>query len=88
MTNIWLGGLAFSYFPASSQGHQFGMATLSSDNTSVTTNADFDNLVAEYGKVSFVNSPSQSSVAASTFGVCPSGECEAGGEHEPAADAE
>ncbi|KAJ6612845.1 Glucanosyltransferase-domain-containing protein [Mycena sp. CBHHK59/15] len=71
MTNVWSGGLAFSYFPAESAGHQFGMATLSSDNTTVTTNADFDNLVLQYGKVSFVNSPAQSAASASSFSACP-----------------
>ncbi|KAJ7853415.1 1,3-beta-glucanosyltransferase [Mycena leptocephala] len=71
MTDVWSGGLAFSYFSASSQGHEFGMATLSPDNKTVTTNQDFDNLAAEYGKASFVNSPAQGSVATSTFGACP-----------------
>ncbi|KAJ7120382.1 X8 domain-containing protein, partial [Mycena epipterygia] len=66
MTEVWSGGLAFSYFPAESTGHQFGMATLSSDNTSATTNADFDNLVAQYAKISFVNSPSASSAGAAS----------------------
>ncbi|KAJ6592701.1 Glucanosyltransferase-domain-containing protein [Mycena capillaripes] len=51
LSTIWSGGLAFSYFSAISNGAQFGMATLSPDNTSVTTNADFDNLAAQYGKV-------------------------------------
>ncbi|KAJ7440607.1 1,3-beta-glucanosyltransferase [Mycena latifolia] len=71
MTNVWSGGIAFSYFPAESTGHQFGMATLSADNSTVSTNADFDNLVTQYGKVSFVNSPAQASVATATFGACP-----------------
>ncbi|KAJ6585855.1 glycoside hydrolase family 72 protein [Mycena capillaripes] len=71
MTDVWSGGLAFSYFPAESTGHQFGMATLSSDNTTVTTNADFDNLVTEYGKVSFVTTPAKASAPASTFPACP-----------------
>ncbi|KAJ7699558.1 glycoside hydrolase family 72 protein [Mycena rosella] len=72
MTDVWSGGIAFSYFPAQSTNHEFGMATPSSDNTTVTTNADFDNLVAQYGKVSFVNSPTQASASASSFGACPS----------------
>ncbi|KAF7335041.1 1,3-beta-glucanosyltransferase [Mycena venus] len=74
MTNVWSGGLVFSYFSAQSQGHEFGMVTLSSDNTTVTTNADFANLVSQYDQVNFanINSPSQSCVAARTFGVCPS----------------
>ncbi|KAJ7787261.1 glycoside hydrolase family 72 protein [Mycena olivaceomarginata] len=71
MTDVWSGGLAFSYFPASSAGHEFGMATLSSDNSSVTTNTDFDNLASQYAKVSFVATPAQASAAQSTFGACP-----------------
>ena len=71
MTNIWSGGLAFSYFNASSAGHQFGMATLSADNSTVTTNQDFTNLAAQYKAVSLVNSPAQASAPQSTFGACP-----------------
>ncbi|KAJ7819114.1 hypothetical protein B0H14DRAFT_3473308 [Mycena olivaceomarginata] len=37
MTNVWSGGLIFSRFNASSAGLQFGMVTLSEDNTTVTT---------------------------------------------------
>ncbi|KAJ7212539.1 1,3-beta-glucanosyltransferase [Mycena pura] len=71
MTDIWSGGIAFSYFPAASAGHQFGMATLSSDNKTATTNADFDNLVAQYQNVTFVNTPAQASAPSATFGACP-----------------
>ncbi|KAK7028772.1 1,3-beta-glucanosyltransferase [Favolaschia claudopus] len=72
MTNIWSGGLAFSYFPATSAGHEFGMATLSgSSNETVTTNADFSNLASQFSSVQFVNSPSKDSVQASSFGACP-----------------
>ncbi|KAJ6474359.1 1,3-beta-glucanosyltransferase [Mycena sanguinolenta] len=71
MTNIWSGGLAFSYFNASSAGHQFGMATLSPDNTTVTTNQDFTNLAAQYKAVTAVNTPTQAQAAQSTFGACP-----------------
>ncbi|KAF7348757.1 1,3-beta-glucanosyltransferase [Mycena venus] len=72
MTNVCSGGCTFSYLSAQSQGHAFGMAALSSNNTSVTINADFDNLVSQYCKVNFasINSQSQSSVAASTFSAC------------------
>ncbi|KAJ7102325.1 1,3-beta-glucanosyltransferase [Mycena belliarum] len=72
MTNIWSGGLAFSYFPASSSAGQFGMVNISSDGTTVTPNADFKNLASQYGMISFVNSPAKSSVAASSFPACPS----------------
>ncbi|KAF8209875.1 glycoside hydrolase family 72 protein [Mycena galopus ATCC 62051] len=71
MTNVWSGGLAFSYFDATSAGHQFGMTTLSADNTTITTNQDFINLAAQYAAVSLVNAPAQGGVAASTFGACP-----------------
>ncbi|KAJ7482936.1 1,3-beta-glucanosyltransferase [Mycena galericulata] len=71
MTNVWSGGLAFSYFAAESQGQNFGMVTLSSDNTTATTNADFANLVAQYSAVSIVNSPAQSAAPAATYGACP-----------------
>ncbi|KAF7300515.1 1,3-beta-glucanosyltransferase [Mycena chlorophos] len=62
MTNVWSGGAAFGYFSAMSQGHQFGMATLSSDNTSITTDADFTNLVSEYTALgtNFPTTPPQS----------------------------
>ncbi|KAF7289228.1 1,3-beta-glucanosyltransferase [Mycena indigotica] len=72
MSDVWSGGIAFSYFPAAAGGHEFGMATLSSDNKTVTTNADFDNLVSQYGKLtSLPTTPAKSSVPASTFGTCP-----------------
>ncbi|KAJ7693693.1 carbohydrate-binding module family 43 protein/Glycoside hydrolase family 72 protein [Mycena rosella] len=71
MTDIWSGGLAFSYFPASSSAGQFGMINISSDGTTVTPNEDFNNLVTQYSKISFVNSPSQSSATASSFPACP-----------------
>ncbi|KAJ7431316.1 Glucanosyltransferase-domain-containing protein [Mycena galericulata] len=72
MTNVWSGRLAFSYFAAESQGQNFGMVTLSSDNITATTNADFANLVAQYSAVSIVNSPAQSAAPAATYGACPS----------------
>ncbi|KAF8172913.1 glycoside hydrolase family 72 protein [Mycena galopus ATCC 62051] len=71
MTNVWSGGLAFSYFNATSAGHQFGMATLSADNTTVTTDQDFTNLAAQYSAVSFVNSPAQAAAPAATYSACP-----------------
>ncbi|KAJ7785907.1 1,3-beta-glucanosyltransferase [Mycena metata] len=71
MTNIWSGGLAFSYFPASSSAGNFGLVNISSDGTTVTPNQDFNNLVSQYGQVTFVNSPSMSSASASSFPACP-----------------
>ncbi|KAJ6604249.1 1,3-beta-glucanosyltransferase [Mycena vulgaris] len=71
MSDIWSGGLAFSYFPASSSAGQFGIVNISSDGTTVTPNDDFNNLVTQYGEITFVNSPSKSSAAASSFPACP-----------------
>jgi 1,3-beta-glucanosyltransferase GAS1 len=68
MVPTWSGGLAFSYFPA--QG-SFGMITLSSDNTTVTTSDDFNRLKAQYANVTFINSPSQSSAGQTQFPACP-----------------
>ncbi|KAF9535746.1 glycoside hydrolase family 72 protein [Crepidotus variabilis] len=71
MAPVWSGGIAFSYFPASSAAGQFGMVTISSDSKTVTTGQDYDNLKSQYGAVSFINSPSQSSVSASSYPTCP-----------------
>ncbi|KAJ6484485.1 1,3-beta-glucanosyltransferase [Mycena vitilis] len=70
MTNVWSGGLAFSYFTDMSKGHDFGMAVLAADNSSVTTNADFDNLAAKFNAITFVKSPAKSATAAS-LPACP-----------------
>jgi len=71
MNTVWSGGVAFSYFPAESVQGQFGMVTISPDGSTVTTSDDFNNLKTEYGSVSFINSPSQSSAGASTYPSCP-----------------
>ncbi|CAA7259990.1 unnamed protein product [Cyclocybe aegerita] len=71
MNTVWSGGIAFSYFPAQSAAGQFGMVTISSDSRTVTTSDDFDRLRTQYGLVTFINSPSQSSVAAATYPTCP-----------------
>ncbi|KAJ3506093.1 hypothetical protein NLJ89_g7068 [Agrocybe chaxingu] len=71
MNTVWSGGIAFSYFPAQSAAGQFGMVTVSSDSRTVTTSDDFDRLRTQYGLVTFINSPSQSSVAAATYPTCP-----------------
>ncbi|KAJ6529107.1 1,3-beta-glucanosyltransferase [Mycena vulgaris] len=51
----------FQLFRGYKQGHEFGMAVVSADNSSITTNADFDNLAAKYNAVTFVNSPTKAS---------------------------
>lgn len=71
MTNVWSGGLAFSYFPVTSKGHNFGMAALSPDNKTITTNADFDNLAAKFNAVTFVNTPAKGSATAASLPGCP-----------------
>ncbi|KAJ7691031.1 glycoside hydrolase family 72 protein [Mycena rosella] len=76
MTNVWSGGLAFNYFHdlsnAAGTVRDFGLVTLSSDNSTATPNADFTNLAAQYGKVTFANNPTQASAPASSFSACPS----------------
>ncbi|PPQ67412.1 hypothetical protein CVT25_005991 [Psilocybe cyanescens] len=71
MNTVWSGGIAFSYFPATSAQGQFGMVTISSDSKTVTTSDDFDRLKTEYNSISFINSPSQSSAGSSTYPSCP-----------------
>jgi hypothetical protein len=70
MNTVWSGGIAFSYFPAASAAGQFGMVTISQDTKTVTTSDDFNTLKTEYGLVSFINSPSQSSVTAAAYPSC------------------
>ncbi|KAJ7041537.1 1,3-beta-glucanosyltransferase [Mycena alexandri] len=72
MTDVWSGGSAFGYFHAISRGHEFGMAAVSADNTTVTTNGDFDNLAAAYNAVTFVNTPAKGSTSAPSLPACPS----------------
>jgi 1,3-beta-glucanosyltransferase GAS1 len=72
MSDIWSGGIAFSYFPAESAQGQFGMVTVSDDGSSVQTSDDYNRLKAQYGQVSGPNSPSQSSASQSSYPSCPS----------------
>ncbi|KAF7352227.1 1,3-beta-glucanosyltransferase [Mycena venus] len=67
MTNVWSGGVAFIYTGTP----EYGLVTISLDGSTVTPSAEFANLAAQYAKVSFINSPSQSSAGASNFGACP-----------------
>jgi 1,3-beta-glucanosyltransferase GAS1 len=68
---VWSGGVAFSYFPATSDAGQFGMVTISADGTTVTPNADFTNLKAAYNQVAFVNDPGQANAPAAAYPACP-----------------
>lgn len=70
MNTAWSGGIAFSYFPATSVQGQFGMVNISSDQTTVTVSDDFTRLAAEYSNITFIDSPSQASTAASSYPSC------------------
>jgi hypothetical protein len=72
MSNVFSGGVAFSYFPAASVQGQFGMVNISSDQTTVQVSDDFTQLKAQLTAISPPNSPAQSSAGASTYGACPS----------------
>jgi hypothetical protein len=72
MSDIWSGGLAFSYFPASSVQGQFGMVTISSDGKTVTVGDDYNRLKAQYGQLSPPNNPSQTSAGSTSYPSCPS----------------
>ncbi|KAG8942830.1 1,3-beta-glucanosyltransferase gas1, partial [Tulasnella sp. 408] len=63
MVNEWSGGIAFSYFPAVGG---YGMVTVSSDGSSVTTSEDFTRLQAQYTSVTTINSPAQSAAGSNT----------------------
>lgn len=71
MSDIFSGGIAFSYFPASSIQGQFGMVTISDDQSTVAVSDDFNRLKAQYTAVSGPNSPAQSSAGASSYPGCP-----------------
>ncbi|KAG8957819.1 1,3-beta-glucanosyltransferase gas1, partial [Tulasnella sp. 408] len=68
MVNEWSGGVAFSYFPTSDG---YGMVTISSDGSSVTTSDDFARLQTQYNAISFINSPAQSAAGSNTQATCP-----------------
>lgn len=71
MAPVWSGGIAFSYFPATSAQGQFGMVTISADGKTVTTSDDYDRLKTQYGLVSPPNSPAQASATAAAYPTCP-----------------
>ncbi|TFK93557.1 carbohydrate-binding module family 43 protein [Polyporus arcularius HHB13444] len=69
MSDIWSGGIAFSYFPQVSDDGEFGMVTI--DGNTVTPNDDFGRLVDQYGKVTFPTVPSKSDAGAGQYPSCP-----------------
>ncbi|KAF6745022.1 1,3-beta-glucanosyltransferase [Ephemerocybe angulata] len=70
MSDIWSGGIAFSYFPARSRAGQFAMVEISADGKTATTNADWDKLVAQYGSVTPPNVPLKAAASESTYLNC------------------
>jgi hypothetical protein len=71
MSPVWSGGLAFSYFPATSAAGEFGMVTISSDGSTVTTSNDFNALASQYGQVNPPNTPDQTSAGSTSYPGCP-----------------
>jgi hypothetical protein len=71
MTDVFSGGIAFNYFPATSAQGTFTMVTISDDGKSVQTTADFTNLVTAYKAVSLPGSPGQSNAPAASYPGCP-----------------
>lgn len=71
LMTTWSGGVAFSYFPATSPQGQFGMVTISPDGSTVTTSSDFQLLQQEYSNVSLINSPLQSDAGTPNYPSCP-----------------
>ncbi|EGO02821.1 carbohydrate-binding module family 43 protein/Glycoside hydrolase family 72 protein [Serpula lacrymans var. lacrymans S7.3] len=71
MSDVWSGGVAFSYFPAQSAQGQFGMVTISADGSTVFVNNDFTSLKTQYGSVTPPNIPTQSSAGSTAYPSCP-----------------
>jgi len=71
MTDVWSGGIAFSYFPAESAAGEFGMVTISPDGTTVTTSPDFTALAAQYANVTVPTTPAEANAGPATYPTCP-----------------
>ena len=71
MTDIWSGCLAFSYFQDVSGQGDFGMVTISADNTTVTTSDDYTRLKNQYTAVTFPTTPSQADAGTTNYPSCP-----------------
>lgn len=71
MSQTFVGGVAFSYFPATSVQGDFGMVTISPDGSTVTTGSDFNALVSQYSQVNASNTPSKSSAGNTNYPGCP-----------------
>jgi len=69
VAQVYSGGVAFSYFPTN-DAKDFGLTTLSGDT--VTTTAEFDNLVTALSKITtFINTPAKSAATQPPFPTCP-----------------
>ena len=71
MSPVWSGGIAFSYFPATSAQGDYGIVSISPDGSTVTVNQNFDNLKTQYTQASPPNSPSESSAGSTSYPACP-----------------
>lgn len=71
MSPVWSGGLAFSYFPATSVQGQFGIVNISADGSTVTPLAEFNALATQYGLVNAPNTPLQSAAGNTAYPGCP-----------------
>lgn len=71
MSPVWSGGIAFSYFPATSVQGQFGMVNISADGTTVTTSSDFDALATQYGQATPPNTPDKTTAGSANYPACP-----------------
>ena len=67
----WSGGIAFSYYPAQSAAGQFGIVTISTDGSTVTTTLEYSFLQQQYSSVTFLNSPLESDIGSPTYPSCP-----------------
>jgi hypothetical protein len=71
MTDVWSGGVAFSYFENPGDPG-FGVTTGDDNAATLTTNGDFTRLQAVLAAVPAPpNTPSQATAAASNFPACP-----------------
>jgi 1,3-beta-glucanosyltransferase GAS1 len=71
MSDVWSGGVAFSYLPAESTTGPFGMVTISPDGSTVTVSQDYTNLQAQYSSITPPTTPSQANAPAAAYPSCP-----------------
>jgi hypothetical protein len=71
MSDVFSGGIAFNYFPATSAGGSFGMVTISDDGKSVQTSQDFTNLGSALKNISAPTTPSKNDAGEAKYPGCP-----------------